>query len=205
MASNQETVRALYKKLLGLYPRAFREQLGESMAQTFNDLVTERRRQTERGLFRFVLWMFVETGLGIVRERTLLITQGNTMKGLLMNPRSAALLSAILCLPFVLLFTLLVLNIEPDFGPLAPLLTSADPDQPDVLGSLIVLGTLLLAVAAFIVNLAPIVRTLRGGESITAYPVNLVIAFATLVPIVLFIGLIIVDQYPCWMGVPNCD
>ena len=31
MAYDQETVRTLYKKLLSLYPRAFREQMGESM------------------------------------------------------------------------------------------------------------------------------------------------------------------------------
>ena len=205
MASDQETARTLYKKLLGLYPRAFREQLGESMEQTFNDRFNERKQQTERGLFRFVLGMFVETAGGIIRERTLLITQGNTMKNLLITPRSAAIISCMLCLPFAFLFTLLLLNIEPDFGALEPLLTSPDPDQPDVLGSLIVLGTVLLALAAFIISLIPIVRTMRGGESIRAYPVNVIVAVATLAPIVIFIGLIIVDQYPCWIGVPNCD
>ena len=41
MAYDQNTVPALYKKLLGLYPRGFRERLGESMQQTFNDLCNE--------------------------------------------------------------------------------------------------------------------------------------------------------------------
>jgi len=68
MAYDQETVRTLYKKLLSLYPRAFRERLGESMEQTFNDLCNERKQQTERGLFGFVLWMFIETSAGIVKE-----------------------------------------------------------------------------------------------------------------------------------------
>jgi hypothetical protein len=38
MTYDQEKVRVLYHKLLAFYPQAFREQLGESMAQTFNDL-----------------------------------------------------------------------------------------------------------------------------------------------------------------------
>jgi hypothetical protein len=44
MRADPKTVRALYKKLLGLYPRAFRERLGESMEQTFNDLCNERKQ-----------------------------------------------------------------------------------------------------------------------------------------------------------------
>jgi hypothetical protein len=46
------------------------------------------------------------------------------MKNSLTNPRSAAIISCMLCLPFALLFTLLTLNIEPNFGPLQPLLTN---------------------------------------------------------------------------------
>ena len=38
------------------------------MEQTFNDLYNERKQQAERGLFGFVLWMFVETAIGIVQE-----------------------------------------------------------------------------------------------------------------------------------------
>ncbi len=80
MAYDQKTVRTLYKKLLTLYPRAFREQMGESMEQTFNDLCNEGKQQTERRLFGFVLWMYVETAIGIGKEHVLLITQGDTMK-----------------------------------------------------------------------------------------------------------------------------
>lgn len=120
-------------------------------------------------------------------------------------PRFAAIISLILCLPFALLFSLLMLNIEPNFGPLQPLLNYPDPDQPDVLGSLIALGTVLLVLAAFMIYLMPVLRTKRARGSLTAHPVNLVIAIATLAAIILVIGGIIVDQYPCWIGVPNCD
>ncbi len=50
-----------------------------------------------------------------------------------------------------------------------------------------------------------VARPLRAGGTITAHPVNLRLAIATLASIVMIIGGIIVDQYPCWMGVPNCD
>jgi hypothetical protein len=88
------TVHAFYRKLLAFYPQEFRDRLGESMEQTFNDLYTER--QTKPGWLRFVLWMFVETAVGIVKEHVLLITQGASMKNTLAYPRSAALISALL-------------------------------------------------------------------------------------------------------------
>jgi hypothetical protein len=85
------------------------------------------------------------------------------------------------------------------------LLTSADPDQPDVLGSAIVFGAMLLSLVAFFLNLAPIVRNVRAGNSITAIPGNLLLAVVILFFVTMFVGGIIVDQYPCWIGVPNCD
>jgi len=97
MVYDQNTVRILYKKLLAFYPRGFRKCLGESMEQTFNDLYKEQR--AEDGLFGFVVWMFIETSMGIIKEHALLITQGDAMKNILTNPRSAAITSFILCLP----------------------------------------------------------------------------------------------------------
>ena len=92
--NTQTTTHTLYKKLLGLYPRGFRERLGESMEQTFNDLYKERQRKG--GWFGFILWTFAETAMGIVREHILLIMEGATMKNMLATPRFAALISSIL-------------------------------------------------------------------------------------------------------------
>ena len=94
MVYDQNIVHALYKKLLGLYPREFRERLGDSMQQTFNDLC--RERQTKGGWFGFMLWTFAETAVGIIREHVLSIAQGAPMKNTLAYPRSAALISALL-------------------------------------------------------------------------------------------------------------
>ena len=92
--NEQGTIPTLYRKLLTLYPRQFRERLGESMEQTFHDLCKERQKKS--GWFSFVLWMFVETTVGIVREYVLLITQGVMMTNILPNARSAGLVSSIL-------------------------------------------------------------------------------------------------------------
>ena len=61
------SLRRFYKKLLRLYPRGFRDQLGESMEQTFNDLCRERY-EAGGGLFGFVLWTFADTLAGIIKE-----------------------------------------------------------------------------------------------------------------------------------------
>lgn len=67
-------IRRWYAKLLRLYPRNYRERMGESMEQTFNDLCRERRDAGE-GLFGFVLWTFADTFIGIIREDGRSMTQ----------------------------------------------------------------------------------------------------------------------------------
>ena len=293
MTPNQNIAQTLYRKLLGLYPRAFRQRVGESMQQTFVDLYNERKRQAKPGLFGFVLWVFAETAIGIAKEHLVAVAEVRPMKHMLANlrlpatislmllvpfvllefifvivnrldtfslrnaidlvvvfgflwlgltaillilqpfarvmragsngaakpeqtpagarrhllssPKSAALLSIVLALPFVTILSFLVLGVEPPLGPFAPLLNNPDPDQPDVLGSLIVLGAFLLLVAACIIAREPIARTMRAGGSVFAHPTNLLLAVAILLLIGTAVGGIIVDQFPCWVGVPNCD
>ena len=113
------TAYTLYRKLLRLYPREFRERLGESMEQTFGDLYNERHAKAGRS--SFVLWMFVETTVGIIREHVLLITQGASMKNKLAYPRSAALISAILLAVAFIVAPLIYFtgNLREAFGPLS--------------------------------------------------------------------------------------
>lgn len=127
------------------------------------------------------------------------------MKNYLASPNSTATISVFLILPFVALFTLITLKVEPNFGPLQPLLNNPNPDQPDILGSLIALGSFLLVIAAFILNLRQLLQAARIGNSLLAQPANLILAVITLTAISFVIGAIIIDQYPCWIGVPNCD
>ena len=102
MIYEQEIVQKLYRKLLTLYPRTFKEQLGESMEQTFHDLWNEKR-QTKKELFSFVLWTFIETFIGICREHLLLISPGDIMQTILKTIRSPALISLLLILPFMIM------------------------------------------------------------------------------------------------------
>lgn len=102
MEYEQNASRALYKKLLRLYPKGFKEQLGESMEQTFNDLCNERR-QTNQSLFGFVLWTFIETSIEIFREHLLLMSQGASMQIMLKTFGSSALISFLLILPFAIM------------------------------------------------------------------------------------------------------
>jgi hypothetical protein len=196
----------LYKKLLKFYPQRFREQLGESMLQTFNDLYDERQQQTKHGLSIFVLWMLFETSIGIAWENILLIKQGDYMKNILTNPRSASIFSFILILPLVLLFPIAALEIEPFYGLIQSAFVQADGYTTTVFGKVIMIITiLLLPLLAFIANFIPIMKNVRAGNSILAHPVNLLLGIAISSFFIIFIGGVIVDQYPCWMGVPNCD
>jgi hypothetical protein len=117
--------------------------------------------------------------------------------------RSAAIVGVVLALPFAVLYSLLVLHIEPPLRALESLRVA--PDQPNVVGSAIVLGAWLLSVAALVVTLAPVVRDARVGRPLVTHPVNLAIAVVILLFVGAFVVSFVVDQYPCWIGVPNCD
>jgi hypothetical protein len=116
-----KTVRRLYKKLLNHYPRAFQERFAESMEQTFNDLCTERKQQAESKWSGFVLWIFIETALGIIREHVLLMREGASVKKVRAIPRSAALLSSILLAIAFIVAPLIYLvgNLRDAMGPFA--------------------------------------------------------------------------------------
>jgi hypothetical protein len=117
--NKQATAFALYKKLLALYPREFKERLGESMQQTFDDLC--RERQSKGGWFGFMLWTFIETAIGILREHVLLLAKGDSMKKTLAYPRSAALISAILLVVGFIVAPLIYFtgNLRDTLGPLS--------------------------------------------------------------------------------------
>jgi hypothetical protein len=148
-------VHTLYKKLLALYPQSFREQLGESMEQTFRDLCNERKGRIANGFF--MLSLFTETTVGIVREHLLLFREGDMMKNILANPASAAIISLILALPIGFLRLALGSDIEPLIRPIETVLT-VDGTQPNALGYTIICGGLLLLPVAFLLNLRPMLR-----------------------------------------------
>jgi len=102
MAYNHKVILLLYNKILALYPQAFREQLGESMEQTFKDLYNEKLR-TKKELFHFILSTFLETTIGIVSEHLLLIFKGAIMQGMLGSLGSSASISFLFIAPLIVL------------------------------------------------------------------------------------------------------
>ena len=111
---DQNTVCTLYKKLLTFYPGNFREQLGESMGQTFWDLWNEKQ-QSKQELFGFVLWTFIETAIGIFREHLVLISSGDVMQSMRKTIGSSALISVLLILPFMIMEVVNRRNFNEDF------------------------------------------------------------------------------------------
>lgn len=278
MVYEQNTARALYKKLLTLYPKGFRGQLAESMEQTFNDLCNEKR-QTKQSLLGFVLWTFIETAMGIFREHLLLISPGDIMQTFLKAFGSSTLISLLLILPFMvmevvnrrqfneefpfMLFFVLWLNLFAVSLILLPIALSRWFGKPDTTNSipaqrntlltnpksaLMISGVLILIVgavslvsslgrkpleglnteyvyafgvqvpsqfiafalfsipiAAGVIASGPIARALRNGGSLFAHPIHLIIVVVILFLFVAGSVSLIVDQWPCFIGVPNCD
>jgi len=282
MMYEQEIVHTLYKKLLALYPQTFKEQLGESMERTFQDLWNEKR-QTKKELFGFVLWTFIETAIGIFREHLLLISPGDVMQTILKTSGSSALISFLIILPFMimevvnrrnfnedfpvmlffvmwlnlfaislillpivrgrqtgnhdmanpiptqkntlltnpksaamisvaLVLSLVIVSLLDSLGwePLQRLLNGPNPEQIYVFGVRVpsqftALVLFSLPVAAGIIAGRPIVSTLRAGGSLFAHPINLIIVVFILSTYAIGSANFIIDQWPCFIGIPNCD
>jgi hypothetical protein len=129
--------------------------------------------------------------------------QGNT---LLINPRSAAMISVVLILSIVIVSLLNSLG----WGPLERMLNGSNPEQLYVFripvpSQFIALVLLSLPIAAGIIAGGPIVRTLRAGGSLFAHPINLIIVIVISFLFAAGVVSLIVDQWPCFIGVPNCD
>ena len=273
----QEIVHIVYKKLLALYPQTFKEQLAESMEQTFRDLWNEKQ-QTKKELFGFVLWTFIETAIGIFREYLLLISPGDIMQTILKTLGSSTLISLLLILPFMIMEVVNRRNFNEDFPTflffvmwlnlfavsvillpivlgrqtgkqdmakaiptqgntlltkpgsaaivsvivflspgILPLLDSVgwlstdrlfngpNPEVAYLPGMFMSLSLILFPIAAGIIAGRPIVSTLRAGGSLFAHPINLIIVVFISSTFAIGFASFIIDQWPCFMGVPNCD
>jgi len=184
--NSHKAVRTLYQKLITLYPPEFNGQLGESMAQTFNDLYNEKSRHAQHKWFGFVLWTFVETAIGIVREHALLIKEINPMKNILTNLRSSAIISFLLLIPFIIL----------------EWATRADASRTNA--SMMLWVILWLLSMMFLVILIPVVRNVRAGNILMANSVSLLPRVFFLVVLAWMWVALIIDQMPCFLGGSGC-
>ena len=121
------------------------------------------------------------------------------------NNRSSAIIGFLLATPLAVLLLVMTYDIEPLSSFYKTFTTEADGYRINVLGRFLEIGALLLLPLGLIVNLMPVMRDVRAGNGWAAHPINLLIATA----LVIFVGILVisfvVDQYPCWIGIPNCD
>lgn len=203
--SDSHRIRNFYRRLLALYPKEFREQLGESMMQTFDDLCDERLGSYARGKGRFLVSLFADTAFGIVREHFHAIKRAHVMRSILNSPSRAAALSVILALVPAFIFVVAFFEIEPVNSFLSDLVTGPDGVRNSVVGLLILIGAFGFLPLAFFVGLTPIRWAMRAGGNLFDHPANLVLATVVLLAVSAILGHVIADQFPCWIGTPNCD
>jgi hypothetical protein len=170
------------------------------MVQTFLDLCKERRQQPGRSYF--LCTVFAETVIGIDQEHIYLLMEVNAMKKILTNPRSAATTSLILSLPLGLLLLILFSGIEPLVKAVESVLTV--DGTLNALGHVMLFGGMLLLLAAFLLNLQPMLTRDGPEGKRKLYTINLIVGAFVLLPITVTWGALLVEQIYCLRGI-RCD
>ena len=120
---------------------------------------------------------------------------------LLTNPRSTALISIALFLaPGIL-----PLLDSVGWLSLDRLLNGPNPKVIYLPGMFLSLALVAFPITAGIIAGRPIVNTLRSGGSLFAHPINLIMVAVISFLCASGVVSLIVDQWPCFMGVPVCD
>ena len=122
-------------------------------------------------------------------------------KALLTNPWWAAMISVIVFISPG------ILPLFESFGWLSldRLFNGPNPEVDYLPGMFLSLGLLLFPVVAGVIAGGPIIRTLRAGGSLFAHPINLIIVIFISSIFVFGLVTLIIDQWPCFIGVPVCD
>jgi hypothetical protein len=125
-------------------------------------------------------------------------TQGNT---LLTNPKWSAVIS------IALILSLGILPLLDSLGWLSldRLVNGPNPEVAYLPGLFISLGLIMFPISAGMIAGRPIVNTLRAGGSLFAHPINLIIVVILSYLFASGVVSLIVDQWPCFIGVPVCD
>jgi hypothetical protein len=175
------------------------------MQQTFHDLYKEQKHQPARGFF--VLSLFTETAIGIIREHLFILMEGHSIKNILANPTSAAITSLILAMPLGLTYVVLMFNIEPLARVLNNLFTVDGQQgelQINMLGRIVIYGGLLLLPVAFAFNLQPLLKREGIEDKRRLYAINLIVGAIILLLIAVTWGALLVEEIYCLRGI-RCD
>jgi ABC-type Fe3+ transport system permease subunit len=124
--SSLQRSRAWYARLLRLYPAQFRERFAEGMEQTFADSYRQRRTAGV-GLFGYVIWVFAETFIAIIREHVTRLrrTAMNDDIRFLKTVRNAATAAAVLLVAGILTLMVLARGKTGDDGDIAGVVAPA--------------------------------------------------------------------------------
>jgi hypothetical protein len=114
------------------------------------------------------------------------------MKTLLSSLKLPALVSTLLVLPFLVL----ELSLSTD---------NRAPAAKYALDMAVLFGVLWLLPLAFMAGLLPIVRGLRAGQAVMQHPGRLLVRVGLLALVACVWSAILVDQLPCFLGLPNSD
>jgi hypothetical protein len=192
--ARKDSTRILYRKLLRLYPRAFRERFGDSMEQTYGDLIKERRH-AKGDLAVFVLRTFAETSVGAFREYVMEWQKRNVLS----NPRSAALVGLLFVLPFLFMNTLVAMQVEPFMSFLRP------DSHTGPLEIVLLVFVLMLILSGATVAAWPLFQ--RGPDGLRHPPLlNIVVSILLLTLFFALVSGIGEEIYRCdILNIPACD
>lgn len=136
--------------------------------------------------------------MGTVDNQNRILTQRSI---LLTSPWWVAMISIALVLIAVTPSLLDSLGWEP----MRRLFRGPNPEVDYLPGQIIRFGLGLFPVAAGILAGQPVVKSLRSGGSLIAHPLHLVIVFALSSLFAVGFVFMVVDQWPCFLGVQNCE
>lgn len=122
-------------------------------------------------------------------------------EAILVNPRSTAIVS------IALLLSLGILPLLDHLGwlSLSRLFNGPNPAVAYLPGRIMSAGLIILPVTAGMIASRPIVNTLRARGSLFAHPLNLLIVVIITILFTMGVAGLIIDQWPCFIGVQNCD
>jgi hypothetical protein len=71
--------------------------------------------------------------------------------------------------------------------------------------AIVLFGLLWLLPMLALAVLLPIMRNARAGRGVAANPVKLTLGIGLVLALAFVWGAVVIDQLPCFAGVPNCD
>ena len=203
MNSKHKVFHLLYRKLVSIYPKDFKDRLAESMEQTFNDLYKEKQN-TNQSLFSFITWTFVETSTSILHEHIFSIRETN-MKSIMTNHKSVATISFLLALPIGLVYLIFVSDIKFLTQILNQWFTvTRDGGDINILGRIVIYGSMLLLPIAFVFNLIPMLKKDETNGARTLHKINLFVGAIILLLILFTWGGLTLESIYCAQGI-RCD